>query len=61
MRAESDIAVDVVLRLRDQGVGCLCIHDGFAVATSKAEVARVAMLEAAQARLGVPLAVATKY
>ena len=60
MRAESDIAVDVVLRLRDQGVPCLPIHDGFAVAASKADVLREAMVVAAVARLGVPLAVAIK-
>lgn len=60
MRAESDIAVDVVLQLRDQGVACLPIHDGFAVAASKAEVAKAAMVAAAEARLGVLLSVAIK-
>jgi hypothetical protein len=60
LRAESDIAVDVVLRLRDQGIPCLPIHDGFAVAVSKTDQAQVAMVQAAQTRLGVPLAVARK-
>jgi hypothetical protein len=60
MRAEADIAVDVVLRLRDLGVTCLPIHDGFAVAGRHAEAAKVAMVQAAECRLGVPLAVATK-
>jgi hypothetical protein len=60
MRAEADIAVDVVLRLRDLGVTCLPIHDGYAVAGRHAEAAKVAMVQAAECRLGVPLAVATK-
>ena len=60
LRAESDIAVDVVLRLRDQGIACLPIHDGFAVAASKADQAMAAMIQAADAGLGVPLAVARK-
>lgn len=60
MRAESDIAAAVVLRLRDLGVPCLPIHDGFAVAASKAEAARQAMGDAAKARLGVDLAVSIK-
>ena len=48
------------VRLRDQGVPCLPIHDGFAVAASKAGMAKAAMVEAALARLGVPLSVAIK-
>jgi hypothetical protein len=60
MRMESDIAVDVVLRLRDQGIPCLPIHDGFAVAERNANAAREAMRAAGEAKLGVPLAVAAK-
>lgn len=60
MRAESDIAVDVVLRLRNLGVPCLPIHDGFAVPASKADAAQNAMMDAAAARIGTRLAVAIK-
>jgi hypothetical protein len=60
MRAESDIAIDMVLRLRDLGITCLPVHDGFIVPASKADEARAAMLAASAARLRVPLAVAVK-
>jgi hypothetical protein len=60
MRAESDIAVDVVLKLNAQGITCLPVHDGFCVPASKAEETRVAMAAAAVSRLGVSLAVAMK-
>jgi hypothetical protein len=60
MRAESDIAVDVVRRLAALGITALPIHDSFAVPASKTEVAQAVMTEAAQRRVGVALGVAVK-
>jgi hypothetical protein len=60
MRAESDIAVDVVLGLNAQGITCLPVHDGFCVPASKTEETGAAMTAAAASRLGVPMAVVIK-
>jgi hypothetical protein len=60
MRAESDIAVDVVLRLNALGITGLPIHDAFAVPASKAGVARAVMHDAGLARVGAVLGMTTK-
>jgi hypothetical protein len=60
MRLESDIAVQVVLRLRDRGVVVLPIHDGFLAPASKAGLVSAVMREAAMAVAGVDLKVTAK-
>jgi hypothetical protein len=60
MRWESDIAVQVVLRLRDRGVVVLPNHDGFLAPASKAGMVSAMMREAAMDIAGVDLQVTAK-
>ncbi|MDQ0392240.1 hypothetical protein J3R73_002032 [Labrys monachus] len=60
MFTESEIMVATLLRLVDQGVTALPMHDGLMVAASKAATARKAMEEAARDFTGFRLPTTTK-
>jgi hypothetical protein len=60
MRAESDIAVRVVLRLRERGIVVLPNHDGFLAPASKLLLVTAVMRETALARAGADLHITTK-
>lgn len=57
MRVESDILIDVLLTLMDEGITALPVHDAIVVASSKKERATCAMVEAFKKRTGAVIEV----
>ena len=60
-RIDSDIAENIMLRLLDQDIPCLPIHDSFIVAQKHKQALRQAMIEEAKAITGFEPRVEEKY